>query len=111
MGTVVTIDAAGCQRAIASAIHRKKGDYVLIVKKNQEHLCEDIEAPFQALQQRGFQDAECTVYETHDKGHGRGGTAAMPLEILVGSLRGGHSGNRSPPLTNSLLEAQVDQNS
>jgi predicted transposase YbfD/YdcC len=70
-GTVVTIDAAGCQRAIASAIRRKKGDYVLIVKKNQEHLYEDLESHFQALQQRGFQDPECTVSETHDKGHGR----------------------------------------
>ena len=34
-GTVVTIDAMGCQRAIASRIVDKKADYILAVKENQ----------------------------------------------------------------------------
>ena len=34
-GTVVTIDAMGCQREIAGRIVEKKADYVLAVKENQ----------------------------------------------------------------------------
>ena len=34
-GAVVTIDAMGCQREIASRIIEKKADYVLAVKDNQ----------------------------------------------------------------------------
>ena len=37
-GTVVTIDAMGCQRAIAEKIADKKADYILAVKENQGHL-------------------------------------------------------------------------
>jgi hypothetical protein len=36
-GTVVTIDAMGCQRAIAEKIIAKKADYILAVKENQGH--------------------------------------------------------------------------
>lgn len=70
-GTVVTIDAEGCQRAIATTIRQKKADYVLTLKKNQGHLCEDVQAHFQGLAERGFQDPDCTAYESHEKGHGR----------------------------------------
>jgi predicted transposase YbfD/YdcC len=48
-GTVVTIDAMGCQRAIAEKIIYKKADYILAVKKNQGHLLEEIKDSFQAL--------------------------------------------------------------
>jgi predicted transposase YbfD/YdcC len=37
-GTFVTIDAMGCQTAIASAIRSKKADYLLAVKDNQPAL-------------------------------------------------------------------------
>src|SRR5665213_1549458 len=37
-GTVVTIDAMGCQRSIAAKIVAKKADYVLAVKENQGSL-------------------------------------------------------------------------
>ena len=42
-GAVVTIDAMGCQRAIAQKIIDKKADYVLALKGNQRILREDVE--------------------------------------------------------------------
>jgi predicted transposase YbfD/YdcC len=63
-GTVVTIDAMGCQRAIAEKIVAKKADYILAVKENQGHLLEEIKDSFQML----TADA---VSEEIDYGHGR----------------------------------------
>ena len=42
-GALVTIDAIGCQKAIAKQIVDGGGDYVLIVKGNQERLLADIQ--------------------------------------------------------------------
>jgi len=39
-GTVITIDAMGCQREIAELIVAKKADYVLAVKDNRGLLAE-----------------------------------------------------------------------
>jgi predicted transposase YbfD/YdcC len=63
-GTVVTIDAMGCQRAIAEKIVDKKADYILAVKENQGHLLEEIKDSFQML-------AADAVAEEIDYGHGR----------------------------------------
>jgi predicted transposase YbfD/YdcC len=63
-GTVVTIDAMGCQRSIAANIVDKRADYILAVKENQGHLLEEIEDSFQML----TADA---VAEEVDCGHGR----------------------------------------
>ncbi len=37
-GSVITIDAMGCQKDITSLIVKKKGDYVLALKGNQKLL-------------------------------------------------------------------------
>ena len=63
-GTVVTIDAMGCQREIASRIIEKKADYVLAVKENQPGLLAGIKDSFQML-------AADAVAEEVDCGHGR----------------------------------------
>ena len=42
-GALVTIDAIGCQKALAKQIVDGGGDYVLIVKGNQERLLADIQ--------------------------------------------------------------------
>src|ERR1035438_7924535 len=63
-GTVVTIDAMGCQREIASRIVEKKADYVLAVKDNQGLLAEQVRDSFLLLNS----DA---VSEEIDCGHGR----------------------------------------
>jgi len=63
-GTVVTIDAMGCQREIASQIVEKKADYVLAVKQNQGLLAEQVRDSFLLL--------PCdAVAEEIDGGHGR----------------------------------------
>ena len=41
-GAVVTIDAMGCQRAIAKKIKDKKADYIIALKGNQGTLQEDV---------------------------------------------------------------------
>jgi predicted transposase YbfD/YdcC len=63
-GTVVTIDAMGCQRAIAAKIVGKKADYVLAVKENQGQLLEEIKDSFRQV-------AAGAVAEEIDCGHGR----------------------------------------
>ena len=41
-GATVTIDALGCQKAIAAQIVDQGGDYVLALKDNQATLCEEV---------------------------------------------------------------------
>src|SRR5215210_4988613 len=45
-GAVVTIDAMGCQTAIATHIVEQRADYVLALKKNHEKLYDRVEATF-----------------------------------------------------------------
>jgi len=63
-GAVVTIDAIGCQKSIASQIVAQRADYVLAVKENQPSLLADIKDSFQML-------AADSVDEQIDCGHGR----------------------------------------
>jgi predicted transposase YbfD/YdcC len=63
-GTVVTIDAMGCQKTIAQQIVEKKADYILAVKENQGHLLADMKDSFRML-------AAEAVAEEIDCGHGR----------------------------------------
>jgi predicted transposase YbfD/YdcC len=63
-GTVVTIDAMGCQRTIAEKIIDRKADYILAVKENQQLLLDDIRDSLQML-------AADAVAEEVDCGHGR----------------------------------------
>lgn len=63
-GSIITIDAMGCQTAIARKIIEKKADYVLAVKLNQEDLYEQIEDEFR------FNKAVRSSTDL-DYGHGR----------------------------------------
>jgi len=62
--TIVSIDAMGCQKEIASAIIEKDADYILAVKGNQAQLLEDIEDEF-----RFGKNIETSINEDLD--HGR----------------------------------------
>ena len=70
-GALVTIDAIGCQKAIAQQIVAGGGDYVLVVKGNQERLLADIqETVAQALDgQLGARAVRTVTTRTED--HGR----------------------------------------
>lgn len=70
-GAIVTIDAIGCQRAIADKIIVNKADYVLALKANQASLHDDV-ARFVAEQKaNGFQNTAVSRHRTVDGDHGR----------------------------------------
>ena len=70
-GALVTIDAMGCQKAIAKQIVEQGGDYVLTVKENQGHLLADIEATVEKAL-NGLLPAEVVQeYSKAESGHGR----------------------------------------
>lgn len=68
-GAIVTIDAMGCQKAIASKIVERGGNYVLTAKDNQPNLLEDIRSTIgKALEVNSEKLQHC---RTEDRGHGR----------------------------------------
>lgn len=62
--SIITIDAMGCQKNIASFIIEKKADYVLAVKENQKLLYQEIEEEFE-------HNKKVETNEHIDFGHGR----------------------------------------
>jgi len=70
-GAVVTIDAAGCQTAIAQKVVEKGGDYVLALKDNQPNLAADVTLLFQDAHQGGLGAPQTDQAESIEKGHGR----------------------------------------
>ena len=70
-GALVTIDAAGCQKKIAEQVVEGGGDYLLVVKENQETLYRQIEACFKRAAQSDFEGLKESYYEKAERGHGR----------------------------------------
>lgn len=70
-GCIVTIDAMGCQRAIAEQIIAQGGDYVLGLKGNQSTLQESVEDFFTTALAGGFAGVAHDLHEEVDKDHGR----------------------------------------
>lgn len=68
---VVTIDAMGCQKAIAEKIIEGKGHYVLQVKENQPTLHALVKETFDELTGRGIPCVPVQYHEETDAGHGR----------------------------------------
>ena len=67
-GAIVTIDAMGCQTAIAEKIIEKGGDYCLALKDNRPLLQAEVEKFFEDPKAAGVATASV---ETIDKDHGR----------------------------------------
>ncbi|MCL1494254.1 MAG: ISAs1 family transposase [Pseudanabaena sp. Salubria-1] len=70
-GCIVTIDAMGCQKEIASQIIEQGADYVLALKGNQGGLFEDVQWLFQQAINTDFVDVDHDFCQSIDKGHGR----------------------------------------
>lgn len=70
-GCIVTIDAMGCQKAIAQQIVEQGGEYVLALKRNQETVYEAVEQLFQSAHDTSSEGPVLQYYETHDEKHGR----------------------------------------
>ncbi len=66
-GCIVTIDAMGCQRAIAEQLHTHGADYVLGLKANQRHMHAVVQKHLETLEDGG-DDNTCAESFT---GHGR----------------------------------------
>ena len=63
-GCIVTIDAMGCQKKIATQIIEGEGDYVLALKGNQSSLSEQVEAVFEQANEAGYEGYDVDYYET-----------------------------------------------
>jgi predicted transposase YbfD/YdcC len=70
-GALVTIDAIGCQKAIAQQIVNKGGDYLLAVKANQEHLLDDVQATVAKALDDDLPKHQVAKVTTTAEGHGR----------------------------------------
>ncbi len=70
-GCIVTIDAMGCQKAIAEQIVERDGDYVLALKGNQSKLAEAVEEMFIDADAADYAGWPMDFYETTERGHGR----------------------------------------
>ena len=70
-GAIITIDAMGCQRAIAQQIIDQKADYVLALKGNQNTLHSDVRLFVDEQKARHFFDSKSSRHETVDGDHSR----------------------------------------
>ena len=70
-GALVTIDAIGCQTAIAKKIVAGGGDYVLVAKGNQGRLLEDIQETVTRALDGALPKRAVRTHTTREEGHGR----------------------------------------
>ena len=71
-GAIVTIDAMGCQKTIASKVLERGGHYVLIAKDNQPTLRAEIETTIGEALATDFQSVQFDQHTTtEERGHGR----------------------------------------
>lgn len=70
-GSIVTIDAMGCQQAIAKQIVGQGADYVLALKENQPSLYQDVVSIFEKGDASLYKKMLHGQRVEKDKGHGR----------------------------------------
>lgn len=89
-GAIITIDAMGCQRAIAQKIIDKKADYVFGLKGNQGSLRDDVDLFIAEQKAKDFADTTITRAETIDADNGRIETRTSTVIHDVDWLRKRH---------------------
>lgn len=87
-GSIVTIDAMGCQKTIAQTIVESRADYVLALKGNQGNTLDAVQHLFSWEEKNDYNGVSHTEYRTVEKDHGRIETRhvismAIPEEIDV----------------------------
>jgi predicted transposase YbfD/YdcC len=70
-GSIITIDAMGCQKEITALIRKKKGDYIIALKANQKCLHQEIKEWFQRADAEDFKDREYSDHQEIETGHHR----------------------------------------
>ena len=81
-GSVVTMDAMGCQTKIAAQIIEQQADYLLSLKGNQGHLHQDVKLFFESKT-----TAPEIGYESYDGEHGRIETRTVYASSDIAWLR------------------------
>lgn len=69
-GSIVTIDAAGCQKTITQKIVKGGGDYLISLKGNQGTLHEDVKLTFEQPCEQAIANLK-SIETPPEKGHGR----------------------------------------
>lgn len=69
--SIITIDAAGCQKEIAAKIVAGRGDYCLALKGNQGNLHAAVSEWIEAQLLNDFADCQVETFECREKKHGR----------------------------------------
>jgi predicted transposase YbfD/YdcC len=105
-GALVTIDAMGCQRAIAETIRARGADYLLALKDNQPTLAQDVRLFFEA--------ATLPIYETTDGDHGRIEVRRHQVSYEVDCLTGDRRFPGEPRFPDlamvAMIAAEVERN-
>lgn len=90
-GAIVTIDALGCQRAIARTILDNKADYVLALKGNQGTMRDDVDLFLSEQRAADFENTTVSRDQTVDGDHGRIETRTTTVLHNVAWLRERHA--------------------
>ena len=106
-GAIVTIDAMGCQRAIARKVLDKKADYIFALKGNQGTLRDDVELFAAEQKARNFKDTTVSRASTVDGDHGRIETRDITVIHDIDWLQKNHQwpGLKSVVMVQSTREA------
>lgn len=105
-GCIVTIDAMGAQKQIATEIIEADADYVLALKGNHERLHEEVATFLLDARQRGFKKVPHSFLESVEKEHGRIETRRYWITEEIGWLedRALWEGLRSGGMVESIRE-------
>lgn len=83
-GSTVTVDAIGCQTAIAEKITEKQANYVLAVKNNQPTLREEMKEYFEWAINDPIEKKNIDTYSSCDGEHGRIVTRTVEVTKEIG---------------------------
>lgn len=89
-GCIITIDAMGCQKAIAASIIDRKADYILALKGNQGNLHKAVKQWFEQARAQQFEAREYSYYETRESAHDRLEIRqywTVPTDVLGGDFQ------------------------
>lgn len=86
-GGIVTIDAMGCQKAIAEQIVAQEAEYVFALKQNHGTLYAAVVEQFETARHTASAASTLQTYETEEQRHGRGEirrhwTLSTPLDLV-----------------------------
>ena len=106
-GALVTLDAMGCQRAIAETIRAQGADYLLALQDNPGTLAQDVRLFFATV-------ATLPVYETTDGDHGRIEVRRHQVSYEVDGLTGDRRFPGEPRFAGiamiAMVQAEVERN-